>query len=275
MRHWTSYLFGVGVIDGLTFLFFDSCLLFTEALLLLAGDVESNPGPMSKAETEQLGKIESILLELQSGQATVLAKLTGIEKRQADLENKIDGVISKTKVLERRVAHVEESEFKLESKLDDLENRSRRSNLVFFGVPDNSRKETWEESEKLIRDIYKETLSIDNVEIERAHRVGAFKDGKNRPIVAHFAGWKARENVRRNAFRFKNTPISVSEDFSPLVQEKRRQLWNYAKEKRQNKENRVYLNYDKLVINGQTFIWDSDTCQPVLHRPTNSEIVAE
>lgn len=216
--------------------------------------MESNPGPMSKAEAEQLGKIERILLELQSGQATVLAKLTGIEKRQADLENKIDGVISKTKVLERRVAHVEESEFKLEAKLDDLENRSRRSNLVFFGVPDNSRKETWEESEKLIRDICKETLSIDNVEIERAHRVGAFKDEKNRPIVAHFAGWKARENVRRNAFRFKKTPISVSEDFSPLVQEKRRQLWNYAKEKRQNKENRVYLNYDKVVINGQTFI---------------------
>lgn len=70
----------------------------------------------------------------------------------------------------------------------------------------------------------------------------------------------------RSAFKFKNTSFSVSEDFSLAVQEKRRQLWNYAKEKRQNRENKVHLNHDKLVINGQTFIWDSETRQPVLYR---------
>ncbi|XP_042150091.1 uncharacterized protein LOC120850155 [Ixodes scapularis] len=240
-------------------------LSFFETLLLLSGDVELNPGPMTKAQIEQLGKIETILLELQSGQMTVLGKLAGIEAKQADLERKFDTISLKTNDIEKRVLQIEGSGRKLEAKLDDLENRSRRTNLVFFGVPDNSRSETWEESERLITKICKDVLSLD-VLIERAHRLGKHKDGKNRPIVVNFPGWEVKESVLRSAFKFKNTSFSVSEDFSLAVQEKRRQLWNYAKEKRQNRENKVHLNHDKLVINEQTFIWDSETRQPVLYR---------
>ncbi|KAM7303424.1 uncharacterized protein ISCGN_013382 [Ixodes scapularis] len=256
---------GSWVIATLMSLCCELSFSFFETLLLLSGDVELNPGPMTKAQIEQLGKIETILLELQSGQMTVLGKLAGIEAKQADLERKFDTISLKTNDIEKRVLQIEGSGRKLEAKLDDLENRSRRTNLVFFGVPDNSRSETWEESERLITKICKDVLSLD-VLIERAHRLGKHKDGKNRPIVVNFPGWKVKESVLRSAFKFKNTSFSVSEDFSLAVQEKRRQLWNYAKEKRQNRENKVHLNHDKLVINGQTFIWDSETRQPVLYR---------
>ncbi|XP_050043052.1 uncharacterized protein [Dermacentor andersoni] len=249
-------------VDALLFSLYDGCLTLSQILLLLSGDVELNPGPMNAVERDQMTNIERILLEMKTGQETVLAKLTEITTRQCELESKITGLIEKTNNVESRIARVEKMEDKFMAKLDDLENRSRRQNLVFFGLPDREHNETWEASEKL-SGICKDVMKLDDISVERAHRVGVFREGKNRPIVACFSRWKARENVFKNACRLKGTSYSISEDFSRAVQEKRRQLWNYAKEKRENKENRVRLSYDKLIINGQTFVWDSDMRMPV------------
>lgn len=110
---------------------FDSYLSFCE-LLLLYGDVELNPGPMTKAEAEQLEQIAQVLTQLKADQATILTKLTAIETNQIELEKKIDSVIAKSTAIENRIMLVEESERKLEARLDDLENRSRRLNLFVF-----------------------------------------------------------------------------------------------------------------------------------------------
>nr|XP_037273859.1 uncharacterized protein LOC119166647 [Rhipicephalus microplus] len=235
----------------------------SQTLLLLAGDIEQNPGPMSVPEREQISKIEEMLKVLQSGQVTVLEKLSGIAKTQDELRKKLDDVITKTNVIEKRLTTLEETEKKFADKLDDLENRSRRTNLVFFGIPDSHPKETWEESENLVKSVCTDVLKLENIAIERAHRLGAYKTERIRPIIASFSGSKSRESVLRNAYRFKGTSYSVSEDFSKAVQEKRRQLWKYSKEKQLDKKNRVHLSYDKLVINGQAFAWDTDMHQPV------------
>ncbi|KAH8030049.1 hypothetical protein HPB51_006481 [Rhipicephalus microplus] len=224
---------------------------------------EQNPGPMSVPEREQISKIEEMLKVLQSGQVTVLEKLSGIAKTQDELRKKLDDVITKTNVIEKRLTTLEETEKKFADKLDDLENRSRRTNLVFFGIPDSHPKETWEESENLVKSVCTDVLKLENIAIERAHRLGAYKTERIRPIIASFSGSKSRESVLRNAYRFKGTSYSVSEDFSKAVQEKRRQLWKYSKEKQLDKKNRVHLSYDKLVINGQAFAWDTDMHQPV------------
>ncbi|XP_075724491.1 uncharacterized protein LOC142767157, partial [Rhipicephalus microplus] len=250
------------LVDSVWVLICNDCSLLGEALLLLSGDVELNPGPMNSTEKEQMANIEKILLDVQSSQKTMLTKLAEIVAKQADLEQKIDTMIAKSNVIEERINIVEISARKIEAKLDDLENRSRRLNLVFFGVPDNEPKETWEKSESLLEEICSNVLKLSNIPIERAHRLGAFTEGRIRPIVATFSGWKARESVMRNAYKLKNTSFSVSEGFSHAVREKRRLLWNYAKEKRDSKGCRVRRNYDKLVINGKTFVWDSEMNQP-------------
>lgn len=137
---------------------------------------------------------------------------------------------------------------------------------MFFGIPDDTVRESWEESETLVRRICKGNLDIDVTSIQRAHRLGTFKERSCRPIIASFQNWKERDNIMRNAFKFKNSAYSVSEDFSALVREKRRKLWDYSKEKRQDKNNKVYLTYDKLVINGDTYAWDFEQSMPILVR---------
>ncbi|XP_049273359.1 uncharacterized protein LOC119398709 [Rhipicephalus sanguineus] len=201
-------------IDAVLFLLCDGCLMLSQFLILLSGDVELNPGPMSAAEREQITNIERILLEMKTGQETVLAKLTEITTKQSELESKITNLIEKTSLVESRITRVEKIEDKLLAKVDDFENRTRRQNLLFFGVADREKNETWETSENLIRDICKEVMKLDDISIERAHRIGAFKETQNRPIVACFSLWKARESVFKNAFKLKGTSYSISEDLA-------------------------------------------------------------
>ena len=59
--------------------------------------------------------------------------------------------------------------------------------------------ETWEESEHKVKDLISNTLQIDadNIEIERAHRVGTKRPTSDKPrtIVAKFLNYKHRDMV--------------------------------------------------------------------------------
>ena len=108
----------------------------------------------------------------------------------------------------------------LDNSIDYLENQSRRNNVVFDGVEENE-KETWQESEEKVMTIIEDTMKLDGVKIERAHRVG-----KNRPrgrqIVVKFQNFKDRELVLRNGKRLKGSSIYVREDLSNKILSKRR-----------------------------------------------------
>ncbi|KAM7281714.1 uncharacterized protein ISCGN_006095 [Ixodes scapularis] len=137
---------------------------FRDLLLLLSGDVERNPGPMSKPEAESLANIESIVSQLHAGQSSIMSQLKELNDEQKRTNNSISALTARVGIIESDLAickskmnSAEELEQKLESVLlemaslkrrsDDAESRSRRSNLIFFGFKDTT-KETWAESEK-------------------------------------------------------------------------------------------------------------------------------
>ena len=57
----------------------------------------------------------------------------------------------------------------------DLEDRSRRNNLRIYGIS-KSKCGTWEKCEEEVYEVLREKLGLENIHIERAHRV---KRGKN------------------------------------------------------------------------------------------------
>ncbi|KAH8019606.1 hypothetical protein HPB51_020305 [Rhipicephalus microplus] len=63
----------------------------------------------------------------------------------------------------------------LSARLDDLEDRSRRENVLFFGISD-SPNETWAQSEGHVRDLLSRHLDmhISDSEVSRAHRLGSY-----------------------------------------------------------------------------------------------------
>ena len=67
-------------------------------------------------------------------------------------------------IMEQEVKNLKKERNELVSKLDDLENRSRRNNLVFHGI-----SESQNQNENCQNLITKE-LSLDDFKVERCHR---------------------------------------------------------------------------------------------------------
>ena len=53
----------------------------------------------------------------------------------------------------------------------DLKDRSRRDNLRIDGIAEVE-NETWEQTEEILQNLFKEKLLLENISVERAHRVG-------------------------------------------------------------------------------------------------------
>lgn len=225
----------------------EHCMTYFKKLLLMGGDIESNPGPDLEKIAKQLTEIAADIKDIK-------------EKRLSDIDNKLD-VIAK---LEAEVAacHKELACMNgvirgLEARIDDLENRSRRSNLIIYGVPEPE-GETSETLERAVNEgIIREILDLEPVAIERIHRLGRGGLNKTRPVILKLLDAREKTAVLKNGFKLKGTEFSIGEDFSRKLRETRKKLWDSAKENRENKE-KVSLAYNKLFINSRVFIWDDE-----------------
>lgn len=81
----------------------------------------------------------------------------------------------------------------LQSRVDDLEDRSRRNNIILRGIADD--RKTWEETEVRVREVLRDVLDpLPETAIERAHRLGQYHPGKRRPITVRFSNFKTKTN---------------------------------------------------------------------------------
>jgi len=187
-------------------------------------------------------RIDSLLKEVQGLK-------TSLEFSQKDLKSIMDANPSE------RLKNLESKMETMIEKADDLENRSRRNNLCFDGVDEMQfGRETWEQCEGKLKDIVFENLEIeDEVQIERAHRVGRKRDdGKPRPIVAKFLNYKDREKVLKARKKLKGSKIVIREDVSERVKAKQKELIPKMMEAR--REGKVaYIRHDKLIIHDNRY----------------------
>ena len=116
----------------------------------------------------------------------------------------------------------------------DLEDRSRRSNLIFYNFPEARDGET-ENCEQLIHNIIssRKIFNPDEEEIwiDRAHRLGPRKpdNDRPRPIIAKFTYFKHKEEIIKKGHLFKGCDINVSEDFSKETMKVRKQLIEHGR----------------------------------------------
>ena len=121
----------------------------------------------------------------------------------------------------------------MQAKLRDLQDRSRRNNLRFDGITE-SVDETWEISEKKVKELIKEKLKInEDVQIERAHRTRATRhqQEKNKPqtIVIKLLNYKDKVEILKNANKLKD-----------------KGLWDEVLKLRDNNKYAI-IQYDRIV----------------------------
>ena len=89
---------------------------------------------------------------------------------------------------------------------------------------------------------------MDNVEIERAHRLGKkdLDNTKPRTIIFKLSSWKQKQQVLKNRSKLKHTGMFINQDFSDATNEIRKQLTIDMKKNRGNGKYSVIV-YDRLI----------------------------
>ena len=134
----------------------------------------------------------------------------------------------------------------LEERSIDQEARSRRNNVMVFGVAEKEN----EDCGSLFRKEVLERCGITSgVVIERVHRFGKPIQGKSRPIIARFLDFNTKQRVMRSK---KGLPdnVRVTDDLPLSIREARKKLLPALKDAR-DKGKDAYIAYPaRLIVDG-------------------------
>lgn len=181
---------------------------------------------------------------------SILTRLESVENRER--VQHIDRTHPKgvSEEVSSHINRLEETQKDIEKTLIDLQCRSMRDNLLFFGLaePDGNRKEN---CVNIVDEFCEDYLGISNIsqDIERAHRIGRRRSGEFRPVVVKFSSVRIREKVRSNASRLGGTRFGIQEQFLRQIQEQRKQLYPILKDARKRGK-RATLVVNKLYTDG-------------------------
>lgn len=120
-----------------------------------------------------------------------------LKKDNKHLKQQNESLSKQVTELTTSVIHLETRTKETEMKNEQIEVQSRRENLKFYGIEDD-RNETWEESERKVRQYLSDELQIDetNIQIERAHRIAS--KSTPRAIITKFSYFKDKDQILKN-----------------------------------------------------------------------------
>jgi len=178
-----------------------------------------------------------------------LAQNQKLESSNKELERQVGSLDTKVKVLSKENRELKETVLKLEC-------HSRRNNLQFTGFPED-KNETEKDCRKKVEKVISELdISFDHpVIINRCHRLGGYRQGNTRPILANFQCYVDRQKIFKA--RFSLPPEAgkvrhyIREDFPVEIEKRRSKLYpivNAAKRSTVYKD-KVHIKVDKLIVN--------------------------
>uniref|UniRef100_A0A147BGB8 Putative myosin light chain kinase n=1 Tax=Ixodes ricinus TaxID=34613 RepID=A0A147BGB8_IXORI len=238
------------------------CFSVAGLLLILAGDVEENPGPIT----------QEMFNDMIRTQKEILAKITEVQVKQTSSEESMLQMQNRLLAIEKKLESVRETEnrlAKLENfvsgydvemntlvkQIDDLENRSRRNNLIVRGIKEEASENEDVLMRKINNEVFDTILNQKLNSIQRIHRLGKKMTGRDRPVILTVADFKEKMAIMKNCVKLKGTKISINEDYSKRVVELRKNLWNSTAEERKNGA-KVNLVFDKLWLNNVLYAWN-------------------
>ena len=114
------------------------------------------------------------------------AKFDQVCKRVESLEAERTSLRNELRTMHEDVRYLSHALHDANDRLCDLDDRGRRNNLIFTNIPEQKNENT----EEIITNLIQEKLGINDVKIERCHRIyQANHDSRNNPntIVAAFS----------------------------------------------------------------------------------------
>lgn len=208
----------------------------------LVEDLESRVKAMMSAFNTDLSKVKDIL-----GNSTSTANLdpvvcTSLHRCLEVLDSSFS--LFRNAITEE-LGRMKAGLSRLDERQDDLEQYSRRNCLLLLGVPETDSTEDEAGTEKAALDVFVKKLdvSINAGDIERTHRLGTRKSGRNRPIIIKFWSYKSRAKIFTAKSKLKDSPLRIAESLT----RKRMGLLNAARDRFGVK--RCWTSDGKIFIN--------------------------
>ncbi|KAH8033567.1 hypothetical protein HPB51_014347 [Rhipicephalus microplus] len=227
------------------------------------------------ALTEGQADLQADIREIKSGQRAIETKLVDIFGRLECLESKSDVIEQMSgdlAAVSDAAKRLMSQQGVLQSRLDDLEDRSRRSNLLVHGIPDS--RESWQDTEeKTLAALSSATgNAITGNDVDRVHRIGTFSSSKTRPVIIKFRSFKMKEAILSDRAVLKTKDIAVSEDYSVATRQARKKLVEFGKG--QPHSPKFQLRYNKLIIDDRCFMYDtvSDSVKEIKRAPPTAPL---
>jgi len=177
----------------------------------------------------------------------------GLQEEVKGLREEVEVLQEENKDLIANHANLEKRMKDMERKNDDLEGRSKRNNLIFYGMADRSENE---DCEGMLRDLMIDTLDMDtDIAFDRVHRLSRKPDS---PIIARCTFFKDKLRLLKSKVKLKGTDVFIGEDYSFRVRDVRRKLAPHLKKAREDGK-RASMFFDYLLVDGKRFTLDDGT----------------
>lgn len=223
--------------------------------------------PLEGEENVNISLILSAIRKMEFSMQSLDKKFDDLDRKltaRLDLfEKKIEDVCAEFSLLKSDLAELQDTSRKqdeeinkLRNEIDNLENRQRRDNLVFYNIPYTDSNETWNHCKEKLQEIALK-VNIPNVNIDRAHRLGRSTTTRPAPIVARIPSTDQRSMLLSKWKDLKSLNVGISEDFSQLMRKKRSVL-NAARKQAITEGKSAKIKFDRLIINGESFVCNKE-----------------
>ncbi len=202
---------------------------------------------IQQIKTEMLTHLDSKVDPIQSKLSSIQTSLDILGDHVVSLEQRISANEDNLQDLSTRINDLTKDNTYLMDKVQDLENRSRASNLRFVGIPKSSEgRDVLGFMAQLILQLFGRENFPTSPAIERGHRTPLFRNSDragSRPILIKLSNFQDKVKILRLAREkkelfFKGTRIYIYPDFSAELLKRRR---SFDKVKRRLRE--LYLKY--------------------------------
>ena len=207
---------------------------------------DSNFEELTRLVKSLAAKIDKLDLDSQSRHDVLCVKLQQLESKAANLSGEINNLKQGLEFTNKEVETVKDTLSNkvdsarvalLERKLDDLENRSKRNNIVIWNIPEGAEKDS--SCQVIVSNILSHHMQLEgDLEIMRAHRTNIRRQSTTvgtasplpRPVHVYLLRYTDKQYILRNAASaLKDNPfleanLYISDDVSKKVRDDRKKL---------------------------------------------------
>lgn len=197
----------------------------------------------SKEVKEEIKTLSSEISSINITMDQVKSHTGSIKSSIIDLNNKIGEIETKNKNLELQCNRL----------TYELDGYRRSKNIIIYNIDENLHDGSLDSLEEIILKLFTEQMKIKFSvnEIDFIKPLGR-RESKSRPILVRFCRSLMKNKVLRSAYLLKGSKISISQDFSREVRERRKLLYPFLLKARSENVPSKLVN-DKLIIAGQSF----------------------